>query len=117
MTRFLRHAFLLFFLSFIVGCGEDVCVLGIGDCDEISGELTIAADSSSVTVGQALVFTASGGTPPYSFAIQTGSGSLSQGSESTATLTPNETGVFCVRLTDSTSKQDDICVSSVSTSS
>ncbi len=62
-------------------CGQDVCVAGIGSCDNLNKKyqqqgpqnpqytITVAMDHASVAIGGKATFTAAGGTPPYLWSI------------------------------------------------
>lgn len=109
--NFLRGSFILVGLM-LVGCGEDVCVLGVGDCSELETVLQISASSTSVATGSSLTFTASGGTEPRIFSIiaanPTDFGSINA---TTGEYTPgSDTGVVCIRVTDSNSDSADLCI-------
>ena len=72
-----------------------------------AGSLTISPAALTLAVGSNVTFSASGGTPPYTFAIQTNnSGSLSAGASGVTSwlYAPGGTpGADMIRLTDSTS--------------
>jgi hypothetical protein len=59
----------------LAGCGQPLCVGGIGDCDVMtrtsrkpgtsSGSLTVNANVTTVPLGTTATITVSGGSPPY----------------------------------------------------
>ena len=77
--------------------------------------LSVSPANPTVTAGQSVVLTPSGGTPPYSFGIVSGSGTFStttvaSGSSTTYTSPGNATGSIELSLTDSAGNVDDFYV-------
>ena len=67
-------------------------------------ELTISPTSTETPVGSNLSFYASGGTPPYSYTIVSGSGSINSDGLYTA---PDEASVDVIRVFDESGASDD----------
>ncbi len=69
----------------------------------VSGGLTLAADHSTVAVGNTVTLSASGGVSPYSYSIVSGGGSIS----GTTFTAPASVGSVTIRVTDSSSNTND----------
>lgn len=106
--------FIALFLSLglLVGCGEEVCVLGVGDCEETGTELRISAEAASVAAGDTLKFSATGGLEPRIFTI-IASNPVDAGSINPTSglyTAGSDTGVVCIRVTDANNAHEDLCI-------
>jgi hypothetical protein len=99
----------------VASCGKDVCVFGQGDCAQelASSTLSLKAAAATVSTTSTLLFTAAGGTSPYTYSVPIGGGSLSitgQTTSTTVTYTPGAAGTSCIRVTDNVGATADRCV-------
>ena len=104
-------------LLFLAHCGSGVCVGTIGECPASSNPVTpptkpttnlaITVSAPTVVVGGTVVFTATGGTPPYNFTLTSGVGQLNA---TTGAFLASVAGVTVVRVTDTTATYKEISV-------
>ena len=104
-------------LLFLTHCGSGVCVGTIGECPASSNPVTpltktttnlaIAVSAPTVLVGGTVVFTATGGTPPYNFTLTSGVGQLNA---ATGAFLASAAGVSIARVTDTTATYKEISV-------
>ena len=93
----------------LAGCGTDLCVGNMGDCERVnkttnpgrpsSDEVEIKSPSPRVRVNERVQLTASGGTPPYRFSLIQGGGVIDESSG--VYNAPSTPGAVVIRVIDS----------------
>ena len=97
----------LAFLGLLAGCGREVCVMGIGDCNEKpitttqSGKFEVTADKTRVEPGNTITLTVRGGRAPFRYSLVEGDGRIENKTGNTAVFTASsKLGVVLIRVRD-----------------
>lgn len=109
----MRHLWFIIVAVVLAGCGQDYCVLGMGPCqggkdkppNPVLESLVLVTPPSYVLVNETVTFVTTGGTPPISFTITQGGGTLTALSDRSARyVAPPRTGPVSILLKDANSK-------------